>query len=140
MPGHLLMHLLRLFLLVSIMDIVASSLACQATTNQVWPEVDLYANLNSKLRASWYTTYSIDRNQTNDGPVVTPHTAERKDVFAHINQANSPPGHLPSCMHDDSERVSSSNWGSQGSPRLISRPPRRKLSNNTIEDNFFVYL
>jgi hypothetical protein len=44
------------------MDIVASPLACQETTNQVWPEGDLYANLNSKLRASWYTTHSTDRD------------------------------------------------------------------------------
>jgi hypothetical protein len=62
MPEHLPMRLLRLFLLVSIMGIVASPLASQETTNQVWPEVDLFANLNSKLRASWYSAHSTDRD------------------------------------------------------------------------------
>jgi len=47
MPVHPLTRSFRLTLFVSIMDIVGRPLACQETNNQVWPEVDVFADLNS---------------------------------------------------------------------------------------------
>jgi hypothetical protein len=37
-------------------------LAAQQTVNELWPEVDVYATLNSRLRASWFTTKATDKD------------------------------------------------------------------------------
>jgi hypothetical protein len=42
--------------------LAAYPLAAQETTNQFWPEIDLFANLSSKPRASWISTHATDKD------------------------------------------------------------------------------
>jgi hypothetical protein len=52
----------KLLLLAFFSTTVTCPLPAQQTNNEVWSEVDLYATLNSRLRASWFTEHATDRD------------------------------------------------------------------------------